>query len=157
MADDARAIHLPDPQERTPTILVVDDEVLIRMAVSDFLQECGFKVLEAGTAAEAIEMIQSRQSAIDLVFSDVRMPGDMDGFGLAKWIRTNAGLPVILASGDAKKADTAHELCAEEPFLKSRMTWNMSSLTFARQSRRSPARRSLRPRLAFSRVSLGAD
>jgi CheY-like chemotaxis protein len=118
MVDESQRVPLPDPKERTPTILVVDDEVLIRMAVSDFLQECGFKVLEAGTAAEAIEMIQSHQSVIDLVFSDVRMPGDMDGFGLSQWIRTNAGLPVILASGDARKSDAAHELCAEEPFLR---------------------------------------
>ena len=118
MVDDALKFPLPDPKDRMPTILVVDDEVLIRMAVSDFLQECGFKVLEAGTAAEAIEMIQSHQSVIDLVFSDVRMPGDMDGFGLSKWIRTNTGLPVILASGDAKKSDAAHELCAKEPFLR---------------------------------------
>ncbi len=118
MSDESQRIALPDPKERTPTVLVVDDEVLIRMAVSDFLQECGFKVLEAGTAAEAIEMIESHQSIIDLVFSDVRMPGEMDGFGLSKWIRTNTKLPIILASGDANKSDAAHELCAEEPFLK---------------------------------------
>ncbi|HEY4971870.1 MAG TPA: response regulator [Steroidobacteraceae bacterium] len=120
MADEStQKVPLPDPKERTPTILIVDDEVLIRMAVSDFLQECGFKVLEAGTAAEAIEMIQSNQSTLDIVFSDIRMPGEMDGFGLSKWIRQNRpGLPVILASGDAKKSDAAHELCAEEPFLR---------------------------------------
>jgi CheY-like chemotaxis protein len=118
MSDESLRIPLPDLKERIPTVLVVDDEVLIRMAVSDFLQECGFKVLEAGTAAEAIEMIQSQQSVIDLVFSDVRMPGDMDGFGLSKWIRTNTSLPVILASGDSSKSDAAHELCAAEPFLK---------------------------------------
>jgi len=118
MVDEAQKVFFPDPKERTPTVLVVDDEVLIRLAASDFLQECGFNVLEAGTAAEAIEMIQSNQSVIDLVFSDVRMPGDTDGFGLSKWIRTNTGLPVILASGDASKSDASHEVCAEELFLK---------------------------------------
>jgi CheY-like chemotaxis protein len=119
MADDpARVNPFPDPKERTPAILVVDDEVLIRMAVSDFLQECGFKVLEASNAAEAIEMIKSHESTIDLVFSDIRMPGELDGFGLSKWIRENTSLPVILTSGDSSKSDAAHELCAEEPFLK---------------------------------------
>jgi DNA-binding NtrC family response regulator len=109
----------PDPKERTPTVLIVEDEALIRMALSDFLQECGFKVLEASQAQEAQEMIASKQSVIDLVFSDVRMPGPMDGFGLSKWIRENRPeLPVILASGDAQKSDAAHELCAEEPFLR---------------------------------------
>jgi CheY-like chemotaxis protein len=117
MAEETRSKSFPDPEERTPTILVVDDEVLIRMAISDFLQECGFKVFEASNADEAIEMIQSHQSVLDLVFSDVRMPGEMDGFGLSKWIRQNTKIPVILTSGDAKKTDAAHELCAQEPFL----------------------------------------
>jgi CheY-like chemotaxis protein len=71
MADEVvRANAFPDPKERTPTILVVDDEVLIRMALSDFLQKCGFKVLEASNAAEAIEIVQSHLSVLDLVFSD---------------------------------------------------------------------------------------
>lgn len=104
--------------ERPRTILVVEDEPLIRMAISDFLQEVGFRVLEASNAADAIAMVESNNSVIDLVFSDVRMPGDLDGFGLSKWIRWNRPhLPVILASGHAKKLDAAHEMEAEDPFL----------------------------------------
>ena len=57
-------VTFPDPEERMPTILVVDDEALIRMSISDFLQECGFKVLEASNAAEALEMIQSDQTGL---------------------------------------------------------------------------------------------
>ena len=115
---DLQRIPFPDPKERTPTILVVEDEVLIRMALCDYLQECGFKVLSAGNAAEAIEMILSNRTIIDLVFSDVRMPGEMDGFGLAKWIRKNRpDLAIILTSGDSKKATSARELCESEPFV----------------------------------------
>lgn len=92
---------------------------LATAALSDFLQECDFKVVEASQAQDALEMIASKQSVIDLVFSDVRMPRPMDGFGLFKWIRQNRpGLPVILASGDASKSDAAHELCAEGSFLR---------------------------------------
>jgi CheY-like chemotaxis protein len=110
--------HLHEPKERMPTILVVDDEVLIRMALSDFLQECGFKVLEAGNAEEAIIILEQGHAVIDLVFSDVRMPGELDGFGLAKWIRENRkGLPVMLTSGDSRKSDVAKQLCAVESFL----------------------------------------
>ena len=118
MAQASRAAGVfPDPQERTPTILIVEDEVLIRMTLSDYLQECGFKVFEAGTAAEAIEMLQANQSAIDLVFSDAHLPGEMTGFALAQWVRTNRpGLPVVLTSGDRKKAEEARELCENEPF-----------------------------------------
>lgn len=114
----AKRVQLPVSKERTPTILIVDDEALIRMTVSDFLQECGFKVLEASNAAEAIEVIKSSRITIDLVFSDVRMPGEMDGFGLSTWIKKNQPeLPVILTSGDAKTSDTALAICSEVHFL----------------------------------------
>ena len=113
-----QTLQLPDPKERTPTLLVVDDEALIRMMVSDFLQECGFKVLEASNAHEAIEMIEASQSVIDLVFSDVTMPGELDGFALSRWIRTHRPeLPVILTSGDSKKSAAAQAICAKVQFL----------------------------------------
>ena len=56
--------------------------------LSDHLQECGFMVFEAANADEAITTIQTG-IPIDLVLTDVRMPGSMNGFGLAKWIRAN--------------------------------------------------------------------
>ena len=112
----ARA-QFPNPKERTPTILVVDDELLIRMNVSDFLQDCGFKVLEASNADEAIRILESDAVVLDLVFSDVKMPGTMDGFGLAQWVRARRPkIRVVLASGDAAKASKAHDICADEPF-----------------------------------------
>jgi DNA-binding NtrC family response regulator len=105
-------VRLPDPEDRTPTILLVEDEVLIRMATSDSLQECGFRVLEASSAAEAITMLQGSETPIDVVFSDIRMPGEMDGFGLAKWIREHRpGMCVLLTSGDATTAKIATGLC----------------------------------------------
>ena len=108
----------PDPNERTPAILIVDDEALIRAMLSDYLQECGFKVLEGSNADEAILIIEKSDVIIDLVFSDVSMPGTIDGFGLAQWIRTNRpGLPIILTSGDTKKVSSAEQLCENEPFM----------------------------------------
>jgi len=113
----AAKAKFPKPKERIPTILVVDDEPLIRMAVSDYLQECGFKVLEASNADEAQQMLQSYALVLDLVFSDVMMPGTKDGFALAQWIRTHRPeIPVVLASGDSSKIQNAHDLCADEPF-----------------------------------------
>jgi len=107
----------PDPKERTPAILVVEDEILIRFVISDYLQHCGFRVYEAGNAAEAIAILESDKAAIDLVFSDLQMPGEMDGFGLSQWIKQNRpGLPILLTSGDKKKSATAKELCENEPF-----------------------------------------
>lgn len=109
-------VPFPDPKERKPSILIVEDEFLIRMALSDYLQECGFKVYEARDAAEAIAVLQTDNVLVDCVFSDVRMPGDMDGFALARWIRRHCpGLPVLLTSGDTQKVETASELCRSEP------------------------------------------
>ena len=106
-------------KDRPPTILVVEDEFLIRAMLSDHLQECGFKVLEGSTADEAIGIIENVDMPIDLVLTDIRMPGSMDGFGLARWIRANRPeTQVILASGDARKTDAAKELCKNQPFFE---------------------------------------
>ncbi|MFL5239779.1 MAG: response regulator transcription factor [Rhizomicrobium sp.] len=113
-----RELKLPTSGEREATILVVEDDVLIRMAISDYLQECGFKVLAASTAAEAITIMQGTEFPLDVVFADVRMPGTMDGFGLAQWVREHRpGLPVLLASGDAGVARAAHGLCEKHQVL----------------------------------------
>jgi DNA-binding NtrC family response regulator len=99
-------------KDQTPTILVVEDEFLIRAMLRDYLQECGFKVLEGSTADEAVAIIENMGTQIDLVLTDIRMPGSMDGFGLARWLRTNRpSMHVILTSGDAKKAEAAEKLC----------------------------------------------
>jgi CheY-like chemotaxis protein len=101
-----------------PTILVVDDEPMIRMAVTDHLKDCGFLVIEACDAEEAIEVLQA-VPAIALVFSDVRMPGSLDGVGLARWLaQWRPRVPVILATGDMGKTYAAEELCVAHFFLK---------------------------------------
>jgi two-component system, response regulator PdtaR len=82
-----------------PTILVVDDDVLVRTVVAAYLREFGFNVVEAGRADEAIRVLQAGVP-IDLVFSDVNMPGDMDGFGLAAWLhQEHPDIKVMLTTG----------------------------------------------------------
>ncbi|MBL8779316.1 MAG: response regulator [Alphaproteobacteria bacterium] len=101
---------------RKPTILVVEDEVLLRVALAEYLRDCGFKVYEASNGADAISLLKSRKYMIDLVLSDVDMP-DVDGFTLAQWIhKYRPDLPIQLASGDRKKSDNAKTLCENEPF-----------------------------------------
>ena len=67
------------------TVLVVEDEVVLRMAVSAHLREMGFVVIEAVGADEAVELLSANR-AIQLVFSDIMMPGTMDGDQLAAWV-----------------------------------------------------------------------
>lgn len=102
-----------------PTVLVVEDEVLIRLVIADYLRECGYKVHEAVSGEEAIAILQAPEVSIDVVFSDVEMPGDMDGFALARWVRANKpGLQVILTSGAERSADIAATLCEAGPLMK---------------------------------------
>jgi CheY-like chemotaxis protein len=84
-----------------PVILIVEDEVIIRSVVSEYLRDCAFTVIEAANAAEAVAVL-STQTDIDLVFSDITMPGAMDGLGLARWIHEKrAEIPILLTSGAA--------------------------------------------------------
>jgi CheY-like chemotaxis protein len=67
-------------------VLVVDDDALVRMNAVFQLEEAGFDTLQAGTADEAIGLLEGR-SDIKLVFTDINMPGSMDGLALAHAIR----------------------------------------------------------------------
>jgi CheY-like chemotaxis protein len=104
---------------RVPTLLIVEDEPLIRVALLEYLEECGFEVLAATNATEAIEITLESGRQIDLVFSDVVMPGPINGFGLAQWLRRNRPqVPIVLTSGDATKISTAKDLRENERFVR---------------------------------------
>jgi CheY-like chemotaxis protein len=108
-----------DAESPFPTVLVVEDEVLVRLVIADYLRECGYRVHEAVNAEEAVAILQSPEVSVNVVFSDVEMPGTMDGFALARWIRTNKpGTEVILTSGAERSADIAATLCEAGPLLK---------------------------------------
>jgi DNA-binding NtrC family response regulator len=103
----------PDENRRRYTVLIVDDEPVIRGFLYDYLSESGFNPLTVASGDEAVELLQ-KEISVDLVFSDVRMPGTLDGFGLAQWVMEHRpGLPVILASGDLGKVNATRELVAE--------------------------------------------
>ncbi len=100
-------------------MLVVEDEVLIRLVIADYLRECGYRVHEAANAAEAVVVLESPTVTIDIVFSDVQMPGEMDGFGLARWVRVHQpDVRVILTSSVERSADIAATLCEAGPLLE---------------------------------------
>jgi DNA-binding response OmpR family regulator len=100
------------------TVLIVEDEILIRFQIAAYLRTCGYRVIEAAHAEEALIVLQEPDLAVDIVMSDVEMPGKIDGFGLAQWLRVNRpGLPVILCGSAAKAADAAADLCEDGPHL----------------------------------------
>ena len=71
---------------RRPVVLIVEDEFLLRMDAADIIAAAGFDVLEAGNADEAIEILEAHRD-ITVVFTDIQMPGSMDGLKLARAVR----------------------------------------------------------------------
>ncbi len=109
----AEVIAFPREEHRH-TVLIVDDEPAIRGFLYDYLSESGFRPLTVASGDEAARLLESG-AAIDLVFSDVKMPGHLDGYDLARWVMNHRpGLPVLLASGDLGKANALQELCGAE-------------------------------------------
>ena len=94
----AAVAHVEAVEPDRSHILVVEDELIIRMLISDALRDEGFAVIEAVSADEAVDILIAGM-AIDLVFSDVRMPGSIDGLGLLRFVNQRfPELPVVLTS-----------------------------------------------------------
>jgi CheY-like chemotaxis protein len=73
-------------ESRRPVVLIVEDEFLLRMDAADMVAEAGFEVVDAANADEAIKILESRRD-ITVIFTDIQMPGSMDGLKLARAVR----------------------------------------------------------------------
>jgi len=99
----------------TPVLLIVEDEVLVRMVAVQIAEVAGFSVVQAADADEAIRVLQGR-SDIGVVLTDIDMPGSMDGLELAQAIRHRwPPIEVVLTSGKMRPA--ADELPERSHFL----------------------------------------
>ena len=84
---------------KRPVVLIVEDEFLLRMDAVDMIAAAGFEVVEAANADEAIEILESRPD-ITVVFTDIQMPGSMDGLKLARAVRGRwPPIKIIATSG----------------------------------------------------------
>ena len=93
-----RMLEAVADRDAKPPVLVVEDEILIRIMIADELRDLGLAVIECGDADEALQVLQSG-IRVSLVFTDVKMPGTMDGVGLANAIKREfPALKVILTS-----------------------------------------------------------
>jgi len=88
-----------DPEAAKPTVLVVEDELLLRMRAVDMVEDAGFNPLEAVNADDALALLESR-SDIELLFTDIQMPGRMNGLKLAHAVHERwPSIKIILVSG----------------------------------------------------------
>jgi CheY-like chemotaxis protein len=98
-----------------PTVLIAEDEFIIRLTIAEFLRDEGYDVIEAGNADEALDVFRSG-IAVDLLFTDVRMPGTMDGCELAQRVRAEwPSTPIIITSAYAESLLSARS--ASEDFV----------------------------------------
>lgn len=104
------------PRQRPIAILVVDDEALVRMMVSDVLDEAGYQTLEACDAKEALILLKARPE-IEVVFTDWNMPGGIDGLGLARLVHMRwPAKRIIVTSG--RRHPSRLELPAGAQFIR---------------------------------------
>lgn len=82
-------------------VLIVEDEPIVRMMVIDLFEDEGFEVLEAATGDQALTIFDERRD-VALLFTDVEMPGSIDGYALAHWVHANRpGVKTVIVSGRA--------------------------------------------------------
>ena len=80
-------------------ILIVEDEFLLRMDSAEVIENAGFEVIQAGNADEAIAILEARPD-IHIVFTDIQMPGSMDGLKLARFVRDRwPPIKIVATSG----------------------------------------------------------
>jgi DNA-binding NtrC family response regulator len=132
--------HAHETQE---IVLVVEDDILVRMPIAQYLRDCGYKVIEAANAEEAITILSHDETDVHVVLTDIEMPGVVDGFGLAKWIRQHRpGLDILLAGTVPRAVENAKELCKEgsvpKPYDPQAVHKHIRRLLAAREAARKP-------------------
>ena len=93
---------MSEPKRPSVAVLIVEDEPLIRMGAVSLIEDAGFEVYEAGSADAAIALMELH-AEIRLIFTDVNMPGSMDGLKLAHYVRGRwPPVKIIVTSGHVK-------------------------------------------------------
>jgi CheY-like chemotaxis protein len=90
------------PARHTGVVLIVEDDVLLRLITASNLREAGFEVVEVANAAEAVIVLNSM--AVDVMLADVNMPGKMNGLDLAKWVHSHGRDIRIILTSDAEQS-----------------------------------------------------
>jgi CheY-like chemotaxis protein len=107
----------PDTEAK-PKILVVEDDPVSRLLITHSLRQHGFDTVDAPHGAEAIRILQEDRS-VDMLFTDVCLPGNIDGVGIVRWVFANRpDLPVMLGTGSALGRKTSMLVRPHRTFLK---------------------------------------
>ena len=97
-----------------PVVLVVENDVLLRLVTASNLRDAGFEVIEAANSGEAIRILD--RIPVDVLFSDIDMPRKMDGLALAQWVhQRQVDTRIILTSGGDRRLGDAKEYASFLP------------------------------------------
>jgi CheY-like chemotaxis protein len=119
-------------------ILIVEDEAAIREITASELRDAGYDVIEAETGDEALDFLH-QGNLPDVLFTDIRLPGEADGWTVAKRFRTaNPKLPVLYATGYSVSQNPVEgSLFFRKPYRPSQVVWAIIALTGRRPEQQS--------------------
>ena len=114
----SRGLEVPTERVEMPTVLVVEDEILIRELVAEEREVAGYTIVIATDADQAIAILEARQD-IHLVFTDIDMPGSMDGLKLAAAVRDRwPPVHIIITTGKVRPLEIpANALFIPKPYV----------------------------------------
>ena len=108
-----------EEQPSEAAVLIVDADIIVRHAVSDYLRHCGYAVVEAANIDEALLALAEASLRVDVIVCDLAAIGAKSGFDLAHWVKANRPeLEVRLAGSLDAVIETAADLCESGPHLR---------------------------------------
>ena len=108
--------HSPDQAPDSATVLVVEDEVAIRLMMAEELRTAGYRVIEAANADEGLAVLQTIDR-VDLIITDIQMPGSMNGLGLADLVHaTWPAIKIIITSAHRPDRNDKGHVFISKPY-----------------------------------------
>jgi CheY-like chemotaxis protein len=128
-----RMVYFPNP----PLVMVVDDDAIARMGATDMFRHAGYEVIEAGSSSEALESFRANVN-IRLLFTDISMPGAMDGADLAVEVAAHWPLVGVIATSGLPRPDKLPErMCFhDKPYAPSAVLRQVEAMTAFRREPR---------------------
>jgi two-component system, response regulator PdtaR len=127
-ADGGECVRLRPAAKSNHAVLIVEDEVLVRLMIAEELRGAGYDVIEAATADEALDAL-AHISGVSLIITDIRMPGSMDGLRFARLVRTEyPATRILLTSGNFPNVAIDHDGFFLKPYDPCKMIHHIKTL-----------------------------